>query len=215
MLEKRKNFWDKKILTWERSRYGTFSFLIPQSWSVKMRLRCAERIIKKNIPHTGVILDLGCGTGRIATLMHGHYSSFTGVDISSAAIDAARDRSIPRTEFFEEDVCSFTIPSSDITIMLGLTDWLSPKELSQLLQKLRSLHVLLSFTEKSDAEKWWNPYRWYRRYNDQQANAMKGRSYLYIELLTMLQASGYAVKETIRPIFFDPGRLILAQKKLS
>jgi SAM-dependent methyltransferase len=52
----------------------------------------------------GRVLDLGCGTGRLAaSIPPDTWTTFTGVDLSPCAISRARARTLPRATFVEAD----------------------------------------------------------------------------------------------------------------
>lgn len=46
-----------------------------------------------------IVWDMGCGHGRLLQLLHPHFSSYTGVDISAEAIERAIALQLPRTSF--------------------------------------------------------------------------------------------------------------------
>lgn len=55
-------------------------------------------------PQKAAVLDVGCGSGRLATILH-HYplSRYLGVDLSSAGIERAATLALPGTEFRQAD----------------------------------------------------------------------------------------------------------------
>jgi SAM-dependent methyltransferase len=58
--------------------------------------------INFSFPDSPRVLDLGCGSGRLATVFrHYPFARFLGVDISSEAVARARALEIPRMEFIE------------------------------------------------------------------------------------------------------------------
>ena len=52
---------------------------------------CAER---------GVVWDIGCGAGRLLSLLEPHFLTYVGVDISDEAIRLASARKVPGTRFY-------------------------------------------------------------------------------------------------------------------
>jgi SAM-dependent methyltransferase len=79
---------------------------------------CQQRAIVESLRSAGFtsasrydVLDMGCGFGHLAGLYDAEFpqASYTGVDISSRAIDHAR-ATRPRHEFFAGDVVSWSHP---------------------------------------------------------------------------------------------------------
>ena len=66
----------------------------------------------------GTVLDLACGTGRVANRLIDIGFAYTGVDISPLAIDEARN-TCPRGEFFVGDIISFS-PERRYDLVLAL-----------------------------------------------------------------------------------------------
>jgi len=64
-------------------------------------------LIESHRPGARTLLDLGCGTGRHASLLAASGYDVVGVDRSPAMLTEARSRaSAGRTEYFEGDLCS-------------------------------------------------------------------------------------------------------------
>jgi trans-aconitate methyltransferase len=60
--------------------------------------------IHHHFPESPRVLDLGCGSGRLATVFrHYPFRSFLGIDLSTEAIARARALGLPRMEFEEGD----------------------------------------------------------------------------------------------------------------
>jgi 2-polyprenyl-6-hydroxyphenyl methylase/3-demethylubiquinone-9 3-methyltransferase len=49
----------------------------------------------------GKVLDLGCGSGLLASLLQPHQVEYTGVDLSSAALKIAKSRQLSKCTFIE------------------------------------------------------------------------------------------------------------------
>lgn len=52
----------------------------------------------------GAVLDLGCGSGRLATVFQAYsFTRYLGVDVSAAGVALARKLALPRMDFIEGD----------------------------------------------------------------------------------------------------------------
>ena len=60
--------------------------------------------------HGGRALDAGCGSGRHTQQLAMHYDQVIGVDISTALIDIARQRSSPNVRYVVSDLLAFADP---------------------------------------------------------------------------------------------------------
>ena len=58
--------------------------------------------INHQFPDSPRVLDLGCGSGRLATVFKVYpFARYLGVDLSTEAVQRARDLALPRMEFIE------------------------------------------------------------------------------------------------------------------
>lgn len=145
--EFRRQFWDRKILHWERKRYES-----PSPWTlfqpVNQRLLLASQILIRYQKGCD-ILDLGCGSGLLFSQLESqNFGSFTGVDISGEAIAHGKRRLGDRAHFIQGHVISSPLPRADCVVGLGLLDWLSIEEISTLADRLQCSHFLFSFSER-------------------------------------------------------------------
>lgn len=146
----KEEFWDKKILAWERRRY--FSGAVPKENirnSVEFRMHIAAMLLRNHLPGAS-LLDIGCGTGRFLA-MCAHYGPrrLHGIDFSETAVQAAREAATDgRISFSCGNIGSIELPEADYVTGLGLLDWLSPQEISLLASKLKGRKFLLSYSEK-------------------------------------------------------------------
>jgi SAM-dependent methyltransferase len=201
-----KEFWERKILRWERRRYSHWLALYPLSWSVRARLRRAHRLILQRVPRDWSVLELGCGSGLLAERLQSHVSRYQGVDIARNAIAKARER-VPQFSFTSADVLTLSLPNADLTVFLGLTDWLDQNRLPALFGRIQSPQILFSYTESSR----WNPYRLYRALMDK-PGALRAMSYSEAEIRAALSNAGYAMEKIVAPTLFNPGAMVWARR---
>lgn len=214
MLEssEQKIFWERKILKWEHARYSPWAAVYPMSWTVRGRLRRASQIISRMAPAHWRLLELGCGSGLLALKLEGIYAQYTGVDIARNAIEQAKQKvRAPGFSFVAADVSDYEPREADLTIFLGLTDWLSPQQLRGLLARIRSPHILFSYSQVAR----WNPYRFYRYFTDQprEDRVNCARNYNEWEIVQMLSDAGYAFKRLTPVQPLNPSVLVWATKR--
>lgn len=137
-----RTFWERRIQGWDRSRYAGTN---PVSW----RARSAAARISP-ICTGRVVVDLGCGGGRLLELLQTSGArQLIGMDFSLAALQLARVRCDGRqTCFVEGDVVCDDLPDGDLYVGLGLLDWLTDQQIGQLFQKLRGRDFFFSFSER-------------------------------------------------------------------
>jgi ubiquinone/menaquinone biosynthesis C-methylase UbiE len=122
--------------------------------SVDARMRLALDLLQ---PHAEgkTLLDLGCGGGRVAveTVKTLGAAKAHGIDISPAAIEkanalASRADVGERVTFEVGTVERDAFPTADITLGLGLLDWLNDEETERLLTALKGRRIVLSYSEQ-------------------------------------------------------------------
>ncbi len=206
-----KEFWEKKILPWENSRYSPWRALSPTSWSVRSRLNKSVKVIAERFNPQGRILELACGSGHLAAQLQSLCSEYHGIDIASVAITEARAR-VPAANFrfTNGDVLELPWDSSELTVFLGLTDWLDSEEVHELFAKLTSPEVLFSYTEAGTL----NPYRVYRKMMDspQADSASHAKMYSTEFIAEALRSTGYKMELISKPTLTNPGGLVWAKK---
>ena len=155
-------FWDNRILDWEAGRYdGHRNLSIGPGELLASALSAPTR--KRQSLSVGLlapfvagrsVLELGCGTGRLAErILDAGSSRYLGVDHSFVAITNARRRyaGTPAASRMEFEVCSASKISTigfDIIFSLGVLDWLSDEDLSELFRSQGSCDFLHSFSER-------------------------------------------------------------------
>ncbi len=211
----RKQYWERKILPWERARYGGLAWARPGSWTLRRRMRQAVRIAKEALPPGGSVLELGCGSGLFARQLTGTFGTYHGIDLAEAAVLEARALAGgPRAEFVQGDVLEACLPASDLAVFLGLLDWLEPGEASRLIARIPARRLLFSFTEESASASGLSPYGLYRAWYDTRfgAGIYRARAWRATVVREWLQALG-PHKATFFPSnFLDPGRLVLVER---
>ncbi|MBX3020971.1 MAG: class I SAM-dependent methyltransferase [Bdellovibrionales bacterium] len=204
-----KTFWENKILRWEKSRYSDWQRYYPPAWPIRRRLEASIQAIHHGLPRGSRVLELGCGSGYLAEALWGYCGHYQGVDIAEGAIAVARQR-VPACEFefFAGDAVNFISQPCDLTVFLGLTDWLTPLELRALFRRVTSKHILFSYTDVA----LWSPYRLYRAVMDKPTNrdSYRGRNYSATQIQDLLDENGFASHHVLQPTLFNPGALVWA-----
>lgn len=208
------NFWEKKILIWEVLRYSRWFYLHPFSWTVRARLNMTIKTILSRGVSSWSVLELGCGSGVLASHISNRFKKYVGVDIASNAISVANEKNkLSHVNFLSQDVLSYPFSNDDLVIFLGLTDWLDEEELIFLFDKIQSSNIFFSYTETRVVSKL-NPYWYYRKIVDSKTieENYKARTYNFQYFNKILLERGYAV-EIVQPAsIVNPGVLIWAKK---
>jgi SAM-dependent methyltransferase len=202
-------FWERKILNWEKFRYSQWLALYPLAWSVRARLKKAFKIITKRADPSWSVLELACGSGLLAEKLRGRVAGYRGLDIAHNAIARARER-VPEFEFDTGDVLTARYQPADLTIFLGLTDWLDERSLEAVFAKIQSPRILFSYTQVS----LWNPYRLYRAFMDKpgKPGTQRARTFHETRIRALLERHGFQMERLTRPYLLNPGVLVWAQK---
>lgn len=153
----RQRYWDKRIVAWESGRYdGRRAFGIGLDeiaasslpGPTRFRQRKCLELVSPFIAGRGVV-ELGCGTGRMAQQFLGAGAgSYFGIDHSATAIASAQQRFTTDDARFSVGQAS-DIPdgSSEIIISLGVLDWLSDAEIRLLFKNQGGRDFLHTFSE--------------------------------------------------------------------
>ena len=91
-------------------------------------LRYLERLWKLHHLQPKSVLDLACGTGTVSRLMAAHGYGMTGVDISQAMIEVARERAVQEhldIAFLCQDASELHIPEHKFDSVICLFDSLN------------------------------------------------------------------------------------------
>lgn len=164
----KESFWNNKIISWDQKRYRRDTVILK-------RLNHCFALLKSELPGAHV-LELGCGTGQSLNLLKdANIVSYTGIDISSKAIEAANKRKVDLAlggnfNFICADFANIDLKNYDLVISLGLLDWLNDDELRTLfaqtlhtrffhsfshdevsiLKSLHQIYVYLTYGHKND-----------------------------------------------------------------
>ena len=200
-----KEFWDKKILSWEVGRYGTPAKRVGivewianrSSMSLRFRIRVVPQLLEPHL-HNRRVVEIGCGSGLLARpLLDRGAASYVGIDIAEAAIARARERSEnidPRIEFVCGGVDQAMSRPGDIVISLGLFDWLNESEIEELFQRSGDADVLHAIAERRPGFQQ-SLHRLYLRLTyGHDANAYRPRYFLPTQIVAL------AAKAATRPL---------------
>lgn len=86
-------------------------------WSTEIEREDYLSLIRKLIAAKSV-LEIGCSSGTLAAELSSISGSYVGIDISSVAIDQARMRQLPRTEFLKTDGHSIPFQSDEFDCVI-------------------------------------------------------------------------------------------------
>jgi SAM-dependent methyltransferase len=209
--EERAAFWNEKILRWEAARYSPLAFFNPCAWVIRERLRVAAALLAADLSWCRSIVDLGCGSGRLAhAIADDPGRTYLGVDFAGAAIETARARfraQDPRIRFLCDEFYAALPTVAHLAVFLGLTDWLDDGEIERLFGVVSAKTLLFSFT---DAE---SPFRGvYSRYRRGVDGPFQARSFRQEELAAAARRGGYRVRRVIHSVRLGPGRLMIADR---
>ena len=208
------HYWEDKLLQWERFRYSKWLFFYPLSWTARSRLSLAINTIKIRAQKDWSVLELGCGSGILATSISNYVGDYLGIDIASNAIAlASKKNQNPKIQFMASDVLKTSFARKDIVIFLGLTDWLTTDQLRELFSKIRADNLLFSYTE-TKAVSAWSPYTYYRKVMDRESSKYhyKARTYSADEIRDFLKDFGYSLEIIKSASLVNPGAMVWAKK---
>ncbi|MEQ1878264.1 MAG: class I SAM-dependent methyltransferase [Bdellovibrionia bacterium] len=151
-----REFWDKKILTWERNSYAE-----KRLWGGPLRAR-RDLFLKLSEKHLEgkTVFEAGCGSGRLVEELFARgIKRYVGFDLSPVAIVEAKERALRaglagRAEFVAADVSALAqknksdFGSADFSFSLGLLDWLTDESALTFFRNLKTPSYLHSFSER-------------------------------------------------------------------
>ena len=156
-----KDFWENKIIGWEKGRYEdtqwSASFLERlanrSSNSLRFRLAITMELLSTFV-RDKTIVEIGCGSGLLAgKLLDFGAKSYVGYDIAEIAIYNARALATSqgyadRARFEVSSVSSLPPVEGDIVFSLGLLDWLTNEELDALFKASGKTDYFHAIAEK-------------------------------------------------------------------
>ena len=159
-MKSNKSYWQENLISWESSRYGIHSITNPFAIPLRKRMKaCRDLIVKiQSKQNLGPIkvTEFGCGSGLFAKIIQrsGIDCVYVGFDISDHGIKIARSRKLgPNFSFQTLDVTKMEpIDKSDVSVFLGLSDWLTSEENQEILTCTPSPFLIWSYTLDSQLE---------------------------------------------------------------
>jgi SAM-dependent methyltransferase len=153
-----KQFWEAKLLAWERGRYGRQErpgivewIANRSSMSLRFRVAITPELLKPLLDRRRVV-ELGCGTGvLVEKLLEYGAASYLGIDIAETAISRAREyhgEHNLRIRFEVGSVADMAPLATDLVISLGLLDWLTDDEIRVLFEKSGEADFFHAIAEK-------------------------------------------------------------------
>lgn len=209
------DYWRKVLLNWEKKRYGILSIINPFTIPLKKRMKISKRLIEESPKDMrGIIIELGCGTGLMAQkLKKINDIQYTGYDISDEGIEIAKERKLGENfHFISMDINLLGTVSSDIVLLLGLTDWLNFQQNVDLLKKIKASTIIWSYTLKKPKRKISGFYGLFDLFRNRKNN-IKTLSFTANERDKLFQiAGGIELKKEYR-CTFGPARVCVLSKK--
>ena len=120
------------------------------SMSLRFRVAITPELLQPYLAGKRVV-ELGCGSGIMASkLIQYGAASYLGIDIAEVAIETARTRygHNPKADFLATSVADMPFLSADLVISLGLFDWLTDTEISEVFRKSGSADFLHAIAER-------------------------------------------------------------------
>jgi 2-polyprenyl-3-methyl-5-hydroxy-6-metoxy-1,4-benzoquinol methylase len=154
-----KEFWNKKILTWESERYekavpdSLMERLAKRFGGVNRRLENAQSILTSAAPGNKFV-EFGCGSGVLAeTLIEAGAASYHGIDIADIAIEQAQERVKAkglddRITFETGDEKTLLKIQANIVFSLGVLDWLTIDQVKDVFSASQGGDFLHSYSER-------------------------------------------------------------------
>jgi len=205
------DYWKANLIKWENRRYSELAALNPFSIPLRKRMESCRRLLEELALSLGSkeikIIEFGCGSGLLAKQIKviGITCIYQGYDLSQEGILKAKARNLGSG--FSFDVLDLTQPSlhfdSDISIFLGLSDWLSLEENKTLFGSIHSKYYIWSYTLKTKGELENTSYSVFRRLRNKKG--MKSLSWTQDEVNQLFQKCDLQRQRPDQKFSFGPG----------
>ncbi len=94
-----------------------------------------ERFLKEELK-SGMLIDLGCGEGRISRQLQGLYTHYTGIDIDQEVVDKLNRNTPYNVSYQHGNVCKLDLENGSFDTALCMTTYANfGKNLTQMLQE--------------------------------------------------------------------------------
>lgn len=155
-----KQYWDDKILVWEDSQKQPGRAPLVERLATRFRGPLVERTrlafeALDPFVRGKTVLEVGCGSGYIALELAAKLAParIIGTDFSARAIERASKMAeekglADQVTFQQSDAISAAGTEADLTLGLGLLDYLSGEDLTRLFASMKSPYFLFSFAER-------------------------------------------------------------------
>lgn len=169
-MNKQKLLWEK--LARENSLYyinSDYGRKITDEQFRKSGLNSYNKLIKDDtmIDSRGVIIDVGCGNGRLTEFMAKDFNKVIGIDISGEMIKQAKERvKLPNVEFIETDGQTIPVTDNSVDIVFSYLVFqhiktkemveANFKEIYRVLKPYGLFKVLLRTDRPDNMYAWWN-----------------------------------------------------------
>lgn len=167
-----RSYWDKKILEWESTIYGSSAqatrqsllerLAVPFRKTLRRRLDAAEALVKDHVANK-TLVDLGCGSGiLLRRLLKYSPKRLIGIDIAPNAIERAQAGAAEmgldssKLAFFCRDLRTerdlfegSDFRDVDIVTGIGFLDYLNRDEFAAIFQSIRGKEFLFARAAES------------------------------------------------------------------
>lgn len=157
-------YWEEHLKSWEASAYYKEGQQNTSWWdrlstvfrgdAMYVRMNAALELITPHIKGK-TVLDVGCASGRFAfQMIQAGAQKVYGTDISTAALEAAKQQSIgmgiqDKAEFSTMDIAqpNSPLPRVDLVTALGVIEYFNVRDMSTFLGNLQTQYILLDFPD--------------------------------------------------------------------
>ena len=98
-------------------------------------LRLVERLLEQHRP--GVVLDIGCGDGRVAANIQWGSVRYIGIDVTDEPLELHRGRQVPGSRIYRADALRDVLPEADLVLTKEATQHMDIASVLMLMDRLR------------------------------------------------------------------------------